>query len=181
MKKDAMREWARFAGLEVLYDQYLGEVDDLMQELEEEGLPSYGSTYEIRLEALRAFYPELFGEDEESDFLDFFPAPISVSWEKAVREHEAEIEPVLDLEPEEFLSDGSAYARHCKGKERKMRTAKIRKAHKRKADKELRWIIHRSYHEIARVSDRDLWKPERFYGHRKLRHEARHACFKAIR
>ena len=59
-----MREWAHEHGLEDLYDQYLEECRQISEQCVEEGYPSNGSNYELRVEALEQYYPELFGDPE---------------------------------------------------------------------------------------------------------------------
>jgi hypothetical protein len=59
-----MREWAREHGLEDLYDQYLEECRQISEQCVEEGYPSHGSNYELRVEDLEQYYPELFGDPE---------------------------------------------------------------------------------------------------------------------
>ena len=61
-----LREWAINNGLESEYNQYSADVDAMVDALEEQGLPSHGSTYEALLEGIRSCYPELFGEDGEN-------------------------------------------------------------------------------------------------------------------
>ena len=60
-----MREWVKVNNLEDVYNEYLDAVDRMEDELEQEGLPSCGSTYELRLEAIRKQYPELWPELSE--------------------------------------------------------------------------------------------------------------------
>ena len=62
---DAMMAWAKENGLEDLYKQYLEECDEIAEQCEEEGYPSHGSNYDLRIESLQKSYPELFAEQEE--------------------------------------------------------------------------------------------------------------------
>lgn len=62
---DAMMTWAKENGLEDLYKQYLEECDEIAEQCEEEGYPSHGSNYDLRIENLQKSYPELFAEQEE--------------------------------------------------------------------------------------------------------------------
>lgn len=48
-----------------LWQEYTEEYDRIAEECEEEGYPSHGSNYEMRVERLRESYPELFEEDED--------------------------------------------------------------------------------------------------------------------
>lgn len=58
-----MRAWARENGLEAVYDEYLEECEKIAQDCEEEGYPSHGSNYDLRVAELEKCYPELFGEE----------------------------------------------------------------------------------------------------------------------
>ncbi len=60
-----MREWAERNGLGEVYAEYLAECEAIAEQCEEEGYPSHGSNYELRVSRLRESYPELFGDDEE--------------------------------------------------------------------------------------------------------------------
>lgn len=60
-----MREWAKEHGLEEVYDKYLAECEEIAEQCEAEGYPAHGSNYDLRVEALEEFYPELFGDDDE--------------------------------------------------------------------------------------------------------------------
>ena len=62
---DAMMAWAKENGLEDLYKQYLEECDEIAEQCEEEGYPSHGSNYDLRIENLQKSYPELFAEQED--------------------------------------------------------------------------------------------------------------------
>lgn len=62
---DAMMTWAKENGLEDLYKQYLEECDEIAEQCEEEGYPSHGSNYDLRIENLQKSYPELFAEQED--------------------------------------------------------------------------------------------------------------------
>lgn len=53
--------------IEEIRKMYLEDVASLENELMEEGFPSHGSTYEVRLSAIQSLYPELFGDDEEEE------------------------------------------------------------------------------------------------------------------
>lgn len=57
-----LKEWAKENGLEELYNQYRKEVEEIEKQCEEEGYPSHGSNYELRVENLQKNYPELFGD-----------------------------------------------------------------------------------------------------------------------
>ena len=59
-----MRAWAKAHGLEKLYNQYLADCEAISQQCEEEGYPSHGANYEIRVEQLEKDYPELFDMEE---------------------------------------------------------------------------------------------------------------------
>lgn len=48
-----------------LYAEYEAACERIAEECEEEGYPSHGSNYELRVERLRESYPELFEEDED--------------------------------------------------------------------------------------------------------------------
>ena len=60
-----MKKWAVDNGLGELYAQYEKECDEIAAQCEEEGYPSHGSNYELRVADLERDYPELFGEEEE--------------------------------------------------------------------------------------------------------------------
>ncbi len=47
------------------YAEYKAECEAISALCEEEGYPSHGSNYELRVARLRESYPELFGDDEE--------------------------------------------------------------------------------------------------------------------
>lgn len=66
-KNMTIKEWAIANGLEDLYNQYLAECEAIEEKLEEEGKPGNGSDYELRVARLQESYPELFGEDEETE------------------------------------------------------------------------------------------------------------------
>lgn len=59
-----MREWARKNGLEEVYDQYLADCEAISRQCEEEGYPSHGANYELRVTQLEQYYPELFDVEE---------------------------------------------------------------------------------------------------------------------
>lgn len=56
------KEWAEKNGLAEMYAEYEAECQLIADECMIEGYPSYGSTYDLRVEALRAEYPILFGD-----------------------------------------------------------------------------------------------------------------------
>lgn len=60
-----LKAWAEQNGLADVYAAYKTDLDATREELNAEGLPSNGSTYELRVEALERMYPDLFGEDED--------------------------------------------------------------------------------------------------------------------
>ena len=60
-----LKAWAEQNGLADVYAAYKTDLDATREELEQEGLPSNGSTYELRVEALERMYPELFGDDDD--------------------------------------------------------------------------------------------------------------------
>ena len=60
-----LKAWAEANGLADVYAAYKTDLDATREELEQEGLPSNGSTYELRVEALERMYPELFGDDDD--------------------------------------------------------------------------------------------------------------------
>lgn len=62
---EIMMKWAKEHGLEDLYKQYLEEVKEIEEECYEEGFPSNGDTFDLRVEALKRSYPELWGDEEE--------------------------------------------------------------------------------------------------------------------
>lgn len=55
-------EYAQNNGLQAVYAAYMADVDALEDDLQAEGLPSNGSTYEARIAAIRERYPELFDD-----------------------------------------------------------------------------------------------------------------------
>lgn len=57
-----LSERAKENGLEELYNQYRKEVEDIERECEEEGYPTNGSNYELRIGNLRRYYQELFDD-----------------------------------------------------------------------------------------------------------------------
>ena len=61
---EIMMKWAKKHGLEDLYKQYLEEVKEIEEECYEEGFPSNGDTFDLRVEALKRSYPELWGDEE---------------------------------------------------------------------------------------------------------------------
>lgn len=61
-----LKKWAEENGYYELYNEYVEACDQIAEECEAEGYPSHGSNYELRVEALQASYPELFGDDEEA-------------------------------------------------------------------------------------------------------------------
>ncbi len=60
-----MKEWAERNGLGEVYAEYKADCEAIAEQCEEEGYPSHGSNYELRVARLRESYPELFGDDEE--------------------------------------------------------------------------------------------------------------------
>ncbi len=62
-----LKEWANNNGLADVYTAYEADVDAMVEGLQAEGLPTSGSTYEVRLAAIRERYPELFGDEDEQD------------------------------------------------------------------------------------------------------------------
>lgn len=60
-----LKEWAQENGFSDVYAAYEADVDAMVEGLQAEGLPTAGSTYEVRLAAIRERYPELFGDDEQ--------------------------------------------------------------------------------------------------------------------
>ena len=46
--------------LDMLYDQFLSECEEIAEECEAEGYPAQGSNYDLRVEQLMQKYPELF-------------------------------------------------------------------------------------------------------------------------
>lgn len=58
-----LKKWAYENGYAELYEEYVEECAEISARCEEEGYPSHGSNYELRVEALREYYPELFGDD----------------------------------------------------------------------------------------------------------------------
>ena len=50
------------------YEQALAdfqkECDEIAAQCVEEGYPSHGSNYDLRVEALKPYYPEIFGEED---------------------------------------------------------------------------------------------------------------------
>ena len=42
---------------------YNKECEEIALQCEEEGYPSHGSNYDLRVEALQPYYPEIFGEE----------------------------------------------------------------------------------------------------------------------
>jgi len=85
-----LKEWANNNGLADVYTAYEADVDAMVEGLQAEGLPTSGSTYEVRLEAIRERYPELFGEQEVTDAADS-TAPVAdhEGMVKAHQEYEA--------------------------------------------------------------------------------------------
>ena len=55
-----LKEWAKNNNLETVYEQYAADREAIAEECMAEGLPGYGSTYELRVAALQELYPELF-------------------------------------------------------------------------------------------------------------------------
>ncbi len=53
------------------YAEALAEYDEECERIAEdcaaEGYPSHGSNYELRIEELRDWYPEIFGEGDENE------------------------------------------------------------------------------------------------------------------
>lgn len=47
--------------------EYEADCERIAAECEEEGYPSHGSNYELRVERLREIYPELFADDEDGE------------------------------------------------------------------------------------------------------------------
>ena len=62
-----LRAWAQKNGYESIYSQYASDVEALNEQLEQEGLPSNGSTFEARLAGIQSQYPELFGDDPDGE------------------------------------------------------------------------------------------------------------------
>lgn len=62
-----MRAWANENGYADVYSQYSADVEELKKQLDEEGLPTNGSTFEVRLEGIQSQYPELFSEDLDDE------------------------------------------------------------------------------------------------------------------
>lgn len=59
-----MREWAEANGLTDRYNQYLEDCRQISEQCVEEGYPSHGSNYDLRVADLEQYYPELFGDPE---------------------------------------------------------------------------------------------------------------------
>lgn len=64
--------------LDDLYKDYLAECDAIAEQCVAEGYPSHGSNYELRVEQLKEYYPELFDENtsvyvikEEEELTEF--------------------------------------------------------------------------------------------------------------
>lgn len=64
--------------LDDLYKAYLAECDEIAEQCRAEGYPSHGSNYELRVEQLKEYYPELFDENtsvyvikEEEELTEF--------------------------------------------------------------------------------------------------------------
>ena len=62
-KNMSFKEWAKANGLEERYNKFLEECDMIAEKCAEEGYPSHGSNYELRVEELEKDYPDLFGDD----------------------------------------------------------------------------------------------------------------------
>lgn len=62
-----IEKWARANGLGDVYAEYLAECEAIAEQCEEEGYPSHGNNYELRVAQLQRYYPELFGDDEEEE------------------------------------------------------------------------------------------------------------------
>lgn len=45
--------------------EFRAECDEISAQCVEEGYPSHGSNYDLRVEALQPYYPEIFGEEED--------------------------------------------------------------------------------------------------------------------
>lgn len=60
----ALKKWAEENGYADVYARYQQECQEIAEQCEAEGYPSYGSNYELRVEAIREYYPELFGEED---------------------------------------------------------------------------------------------------------------------
>ncbi len=60
----SLKEWAEENGLSGVYSQYKQECEDIAEQCEAEGYPGNGENYELRVENLRKYYPELFGEED---------------------------------------------------------------------------------------------------------------------
>ena len=55
------------AELGALWKEYDAACEEIARECEEEGYPSYGSNYELRVEQLKESFSELFYGDEEDE------------------------------------------------------------------------------------------------------------------
>ena len=62
-----LRAWAQENGYTETYNQYAADVEALNEQLEQEGIPSNGSTFEARLAGIQSQYPELFGDDPDGE------------------------------------------------------------------------------------------------------------------
>lgn len=57
-----LKDWAIANGLEEVYNQYKKECEEIAEQCEAEGYPAYGSNYELRVDNIEQYYPELFEE-----------------------------------------------------------------------------------------------------------------------
>lgn len=63
----SLKEWAEVNGLTEVYNQYVEDCEEISEQCVQEGYPSRGSNYELRVEGLRQSYPELFAADDEDE------------------------------------------------------------------------------------------------------------------
>lgn len=60
-----LKDWAIAHGVEEAYNRYKKECEEIEKQCEAEGYPGNGSNYELRVEAIEQYYPELFGDEYE--------------------------------------------------------------------------------------------------------------------
>lgn len=63
-----------------LWEQFNAECEEIARQCEEEGYPSHGSNYELRVDNLMESYPELFDFDDKDDGDDEEGLICSLRW-----------------------------------------------------------------------------------------------------
>ena len=56
--------------IDKLWEEFKEECEEIARQCEEEGYPSHGSNYELRVDSLKESYPELFSQNDEDHDID---------------------------------------------------------------------------------------------------------------